>query len=91
MIRWLLVPGATAVAVMAAPDVLWQALFLFTGVAAYAIDIALWPMLPCRRCGGSGKRVGPGGREFGYCRRCEGGKRQFVRLGRRIFASTRTH
>lgn len=87
MIRWLLLPAATAVAFLAAPGFGWRVIVLAAGATAYAADIALWPMLPCSHCGGSGKRVRPGGKAYGACRWCRGGDKQKVRLGRRLFAN----
>lgn len=86
MLRWLLIPAVTVVAVLVAPGLGWQALAAAVGAAVYAADLALWPMLPCSHCGGSGKRVRPGGKAYGACRWCRGGDKQKVRLGRRLFA-----
>jgi hypothetical protein len=67
-------PGALALLILA----------LIVVTVGYALACWLYPVIPCRRCSGSGKRRAIlGGRTFGLCRRCDGTGRQ-LRPGRRV-------
>jgi hypothetical protein len=57
-------------------------LVLIVLAVAWVISLLLWPLAPCRHCGGRGKNIGSNGKRWGKCRRCKGtGSRQ--RLGSR--------
>jgi hypothetical protein len=59
------------------------ALVLIVLAAVWVISLLLWPLAPCRHCGGRGKNAGSTGRRWGKCRHCGGsGSRQ--RLGSRL-------
>jgi len=61
-------------------------------LAVYATACVIWPFSACGRCGGSGKRRSPSGRNWRRCRRC-GGRGSKIRLGRRLWnaAATSSH
>ncbi len=66
----------------------WHAWLVLTGVvliwaAVYAFACWLWPFTRCRRCGGTGKRMSPSGKNWRTCPRCKG-KAARLRLGRKI-------
>lgn len=49
---------------------------------AWTGSLCLWPMRPCRRCGGKGTNPGSSRRRFGPCKRCQG-SRSVPRVGSR--------
>jgi hypothetical protein len=58
-------------------------LVLIVVAVAWVVSVLLWPLAPCRHCGGRGKNIGSTGKRWGKCRRCKGtGTRQ--RLGSRL-------
>lgn len=63
--------------------VFWAALALVVAAPAYAVACVLWPFTACSRCGGSGRRRSPSGKNYGRCRKCKG-KGERIRLGRRV-------
>lgn len=48
-------------------------------VAAWRVSLWLWPVRPCRRCGGNRKTAGSDERRWGWCSACNrtGEQRRF--------------
>lgn len=62
----------------------WAAAAGVVAIVWHLVACAVYPFASCGKCGGSGKRRSPSGRNHGRCRRCKGyGER--VRLGRRAW------
>ena len=77
--------AATATSHTISPALAVLALLLLT--VGYVVACWLWPLGPCRRSDGTGKRGAPIGRAFRICHRCDGTGRQ-LRIGRRLYNST---
>jgi hypothetical protein len=63
--------------------VFWAALAAVVVLPAYGVVCSLWPFTACRKCGGSGRRRSPTGKNYGRCRRCKGGGER-LRMGRKV-------